>query len=444
MRRDLGAGRWWLRLPLLAALIASFALFAAACGGDDDEDEGTGGDNTPSATQPSGQTGPLKLGLLFPLTGDLSDFGPAFENAAMLAVGEINAAGGVNGQPIEVARGDDGTAVQQSVAEARRLVEIEGVNAIIGPAGSPMVLAVAESVTGPNEVLEVTSSATAPSLTLANDNDYLFRMPISDAAQGSVLADLAKEQSLDNICSLYVNTAYGKGLNDAFAAAFKDVGGTVTAQIPIEEQAATYASELGQCGDATTLLAISYPETAGIYLREALEGGRFENYLFVDGTKSDQLFAGLGWQNFEGSWGTAPGALNPRAQGAAFEAAYQAKYNSDPSQLPYLRETYDAVYAIALAAEAADSNDPTAIRDALRGVVNAPGTSISPGEDGWRAAVAALDGGGDIDYDGASSGLGLDDKGDVQQGAIEIWQIEGGAIVVKEVRPFDLTASSGG
>jgi len=448
MRQDRGDRPWWLKLPLLAALIAAISLAAIACGDDDDEDED--GDETPAATAPAGATEPaggggaLKIGLLFPFTGDLADFGPAFENAAMMAVEEINAAGGVNGQPIEVARGDDGTAVQQSVEEARRLVEIEGVDALIGPAGSPMVLAVAESVTGPNEILHFTSSGTAPSLTNANDNDFLFRTPISDAAQGSVLADLAQEQGLDNVCSLFINTAYGQGLNDSFVESFEALGGTVTAEVPIEEQAATYASELGQCGDATTLLAISYPETAGVYLREAVEGQLFENYLFVDGTKSDRQFAGLGWENFEGSYGTAPGALNPRAQGAAFEEAYRAKYGEDPTQLPFLRETYDAVYVVALAAQAAGSNDPVAMRDAVRDVTGSPGTTVSPGEEGWAAAVTALEAGEDIDYDGASSGLGLDENGDVLQGAIEIWRVEGSAIVVQEVRPFDLTASEGG
>lgn len=446
------AGRaWWLRLPVLAAIIAVFALAAIACGDDDDDDED--GDETPSATEPAGEATssapeadrPLKIGLLFPYTGSLGTFGEPFENAARLAVEEINAAGGVNGFPIEVAVGNDGTAVQQSLDEARRLIDIEGVDVLVGPAGSPMVLAVAESITGPGEVLHITTSATAPSLTAANDDDYLFRMPISDAAQGVVLADLAQEQSLDNICSLYVNTAYGQGLSNAFVEAFEGLGGTVTAAVPIEETAPSYATELGNCGDATTLLAISYPETAAVYLREAVEGGLFESYLFVDGTKSPEQFATLGWENFEGFYGTAPGALNPREQGATFEAAYLAKYPADdPTQRPFMRESYDAVYAIALAAQAAGSNDPTAIRDALRDVVNSPGTTINPGEEGWAAAVAALEAGDDIDYDGASSGLGLDEAGDVQQGAIEIWRVVGGAIVVQEVRPFDLTASEGG
>lgn len=446
MRSTTGSRAWWLRMPLLAALFVLIAGVAVACG-DDDEDDGAGGDETPAATagatEPAGGDvetgGPLKIGLLFPFTGDLQDFGPKFRNAATLAVEEINAAGGVLGQPIQVAEGDDGTSPQQGVAEARRLVDIESVHAIIGAAASGVTLQVAESVTGPSGVLEITSSATSNALTAANDNDFLFRTPISDEAQGAVLAAIASEQGYEKVCTLYTNNAYGQGLSERFADTFTAGGGTVSAQVPHEEQATSYASELGQCGDATTLVAISYPESAGVYLREAVEQKLFQNYLFVDGTKSDALFAGLGWENFEGSWGTAPGALDS-AIGDGFNARYETRFGESPTQLPFLRETYDAVYLIALAAQKAGSTDRTAIRDALRQIANPPGKSINPGEDGWKAALAALEAGDEVDYDGASSALNFDDAGDVLVGAIEVWQIEGTSIVVRETRPVDLTA----
>ncbi len=103
---------------------------------------------------------PLRIGTLFPLTGDLSDFGPGFTQAAELAVQHINDGGGVNGQPIELIPGDSGTAPQQAVEEARRLVELENVAAIIGPAGSGEALPVVESVTGPGSIVNISPSAT--------------------------------------------------------------------------------------------------------------------------------------------------------------------------------------------------------------------------------------------------------------------------------------------
>src|SRR5215211_4346003 len=193
------------------------------------------------------EVGPLRIAALFPFTGDLSDFGQPFLDAAELAVNEINAAGGVHGQPIELVQGDSATSPQQAVEEARRLIELEGVSAIVGPAGSGETLPVAESVTGPGGVLEITMSATSPALTIANDNDFLFRTTISDVSHGIVMADVAREQGYDSACVLYVNNAYGQGLSDAFAERFTSEGGTLTAQVPVEQEQASYASELTAC-----------------------------------------------------------------------------------------------------------------------------------------------------------------------------------------------------
>lgn len=428
------AGGWW---RWLVAAIAIGALVGAACGEEEEEAQETP-QASPEATRPAGEPGALKIGFLAPFTGDLSDFGPAFFNAAKLAVKEINEAGGVNGQPVELVQADDGTNPEQAVQEARRLVEVEGVSAIIGPASSGATIQVAESVTGPNGVLEITPSATSPALSTLDDNDYLFRTPISDAAQGKILADLANEQGFKSACVMYTNDAYGQGLTQAFVSAFEALGGTVTAQVPHEQQQASYASELQRCteGNPDVLVAVSFPQSARVYLREAIEQNLVENFLFVDGTKSGEMFAELGWEHFEGMFGTEPGALDTEA-GKAFDDRYAAEYGSVPA-LPFLRQSYDAVYAIALAAQKAGSNDPTAIRDALREVTAAPGVKITPGVDGWKAALEALASGQDVDLDGASSNLEFDENGDIVEGAIQIWKIEGGQIVAVETRPVNL------
>lgn len=394
---------------------------------------------TEASASPEASGDGLKIGMLVPFTGDLSDFGPAFWNSAELAVEEINSAGGVLGQPIILVRADDGTSPQQGVEEARRLVEIERVSAIIGAAASGVTLPVAEQVTGPAGVVQISPASTSPALTVANDNDFLFRTTISDAAQGVVLAALAQEQGFATACTMYTNNAYGQGLSEVFTEEFERLGGTVTTQIPHEQEQASYASEIATCtaDNPDVLAAISYPESARVYMREAVEQGAVEQFLFVDGTKSEEMFADLGWEHFEGMWGTAPGALDTDA-GAAFDDAYEAKFGRRP-ELPFLREVYDAVYVIALAAEKAGSTDPTAIRDALRDIANAPGETILPGPDGWAQAVELLAAGEDINYEGAASPADFDENGDVLKGAIEVWRVQDGAIVVQETREIDLS-----
>jgi ABC-type branched-subunit amino acid transport system substrate-binding protein len=419
------AARHW-GLRAIAALLLVMPLIATHAG------QGVG-------AQDEGE--PLRIAVLFPFTGDLSDFGQPFLQAAELAVNQINEAGGVLGQPMELVQGDSATSPQQAVEEARRLIELEGVSAIVGPAGSGETLPVAESVTGPSGVLQITMSATSPALTIANDSDFLFRTVISDAAQGLVLGDLARELGYESACVMYVNNAYGQGLSEAFAARFTEQGGTVTAQVPHEQEQASYASEVATCtdGDPDVLVAPAYPESARVFLRELVEGGDPPAVLFTDGTKSPDMFEELGWDVFEGSYGTAAGSPETDA-GTEFDQAWQDAYGEMPA-LPYLKEINDAVYLIALAAEKAGSTDPTAMRDALREIANEPGTVVGPGVEGWPVAVEAVGAGDDINYEGAAGSVDFDENGDISKGTIEVWKVEGGQIVTDETRDVDLTAA---
>jgi ABC-type branched-subunit amino acid transport system substrate-binding protein len=309
------------------------------------------------------------------------------------------------------------------VAEARRLVDIAGVHAIVGAAASGVTLPVAESVTVPNKILQISMASTSPALTEVEDDDYLFRTPISDAAQGVVLADLVEDLGFTSVCTMYVNNAYGQGLSENFAAAYT---GTVTAQVShTAETATTYASELNQCveGDPEALLALSYPTGQGdVYLKEAIEGDIIDQFVFCDGTKSDAMFDKLGWAPFDGMQGTAPGALETEF-GSTFDDAFESKYGY-LYQTPFNRETYDAVVLIALAAEKAGSTDPADITAALRDVANTPGELAGPGADAVADALAAVQAGTDIDYQGAAGSIEFDENGDILVGAIEIWRVD--------------------
>ena len=417
MKDWLRGHRW-----LAVAVVTVVALFvAAACGG------GGGDEEAPTATPAEGEAPgavtPLKIGVLVAFTGDLSDFGPAHENAARLAAKQINEAGGVLGQPIEIVTGDTGTDPTQGVQEARRLVEVEGVQVILGALASGVTLPIAESVSGPEGVVQISPASTSPALTEANDNDFLFRTTISDAAQGVVLAQLAQEEGFTVVCTMYINNAYGQGLSEIFAQNFEAAGGQVSAQVPHESEQASYQSELNQCteGNPDAVAAIAYPESAGVFLREAIEAG-VTRFLFVDGTKSADMFEQLGWENFDGMRGTAPFALD-LPTGRAFDEAYAAEYGETPP-LPFMREMYDAVYLVALAAQRAGSTDPAAIRDALRDIANPPGEVVNPGTEGFQRALELLANGEDINYEGAAGPVDLDENGDTLIGGIEIWRVD--------------------
>jgi len=398
-------------LPIVISLAVVLALVIGGC--------------APKA----GEAIPLKIGQRNSFTGDLSDFGGAHRNAGQLAADHINLAGGIQGIPIELVARDTATNPVQGVDSARALVDIDRVAAVVGALSSGVSIAVAESVTGPRQILQISAASTSPAITVLADGDFLFRTTVSDAAQGVVMGRLARELGYDTASALYINNAYGQGLAEAFKASFEAEGGKILALVPHESVQPTYTSELSKAteGDPDVLVAISYPESGQIYLREALEGGYIDTFIFCDGTKSPDMNEAIGADKLEGTYGTAAGSSLTDAR-RTFEADYEAAFALVPP-LPYMDTTYDAVVLIALAAEkAGTTTDSAAIRDALREVANSPGEVVGPGVDGIAKALQLIRDGKDINYEGAGGSQDFDENGDVVS-TIEIWKITGGEIV---------------
>ena len=273
----------------LLALVAAAALLGACDDGD------SGGD---SDGRNEGE--PLRIGYLADRSGSLAELGDVVSVGVELAVQHVNEAGGVNGRDIELFFGDTMVNPTQGVEEARRLVEIEGVQAIVGAISSTVTLAVTESVTGPSGIVMITPSASSPAFSTANDNDFLFRSAPSDVAKGVVLAALAEEEGLDNVGLLYRDDAYGQGSAEVFTNSFS---GTVTAASYSALGQTTYLAELQQAasGGAELLVVIAFPGEAEVFLRESIENDIFTNFVFADATRSEDLAAKIGPEHLDGT-----------------------------------------------------------------------------------------------------------------------------------------------
>ena len=151
------------------------------------------------ATSISALAEPLKIGVLVPLTGDLQSYGEPALKAAQLAAKEINAAGGVLGEDVEISSGDTQTSPQPGVAAAQKLVNIEGVNAIMGALSSGVTIPVAQSVAKAEQIPQVSSASTSPVITSLDDDDFLFRTVPSDAFQGVALSEVTQEKGYENV-----------------------------------------------------------------------------------------------------------------------------------------------------------------------------------------------------------------------------------------------------
>ena len=367
----------------------------------------------------------MQIGTVFPETGDLSFVGKDRHAAVSFAFELVNEAGGVNGKRIEALHRDSGTDPEVGKSAASALISEHGVPAIIGAASSGVTMAIAEDVTIPSGVLQISPSSSSSLITTLDDDDLVFRTTFSDVIAGQVAAELAREIGWDNVATTHVSNAYGTSLSTNFSDHFQALGGNVTAQISHDKGQSSYGSELKQAavGDPEALITIAYTDSSHTLLREAVDDGYFKEFLFFTPAYNQELFDAVGVDSFEGSYGTKAGAkLTPERKWFFENFANRKRGNIE---IPHLSEAFDAGLMIALAIEKADSEDPFAIRDALREIASPPGVVVGPQD--VAKAFELVRAGKDIDYVGAAGQLDFDANGDVN-GTVEIWRIKDGEI----------------
>ena len=399
--------RWGLRFASTAVrwvLICALLLASAvACG-----------DGTENADNVSA----LKLGLLLDFSAGSAEKARDRERAFDLAVKHINAAGGVLGRPVETVSRDSTRDPAVAVEEARRMIEEDGVHALVGPNSSGNSLPVVEQVAGPAAIPVISPSATSPFLTSAADSDFFFRTALSDSAQGPVLARVTRDRGFTNVGLVYRDDAWGRGLFESFAAAWT---GALQAVVLAPGQT-TFLPELQESasGGAEALVVLTFEAEAAVVIREAVESGLYSEFMLGDALKSPALGSAVAGA-LAGAYGTAGVAAPESAASDDWDAAFVAAYGNPP-EYAYVRETYDATVALALAAQAAGSVDGAAIRDQLRSVGSGPGTVITPTAEGVAGALRILGEGGTVDYEGAATTMDWDSNGDLRRGHIGVWR----------------------
>jgi ABC-type branched-subunit amino acid transport system substrate-binding protein len=213
-------------------------------------------------------TGPaLKIGTLLPLTGNLAFLGPPEVAGAKLAIQDINAAGGVLGQPVALVEGDSGDA---STDTATQTVDRElqaGVNAIIGAASSGVSLTVIDKITRAG-VLEFSPANTSDQFTTYNDNGLYFRTAPPDKLQSRALADLISEDGNNTVGILATNDPYGTGLaeNTRQNLVSGGLADNAVKVIVYDPQAANYDSEVQQMKtfNPDAIVVIGFEESSRI------------------------------------------------------------------------------------------------------------------------------------------------------------------------------------
>lgn len=355
----------------------------------------------------------VKIGALMDVTGPLASFVPPLMNAVNLAIKDVNDNGGLLDGKAVIVVGDSQAAAQPAVDAANKLVNVENVVAIMGALASSSTIAAANAVSIPAGVVQLSPTSTSPAMTDLKDNDLIFRLVPSDNYQGDVLARIVLDEGIKKVAITYVNNDYGVGIGNTFNEAFKKAGGEVTAFERHEDKKNSYRSELATLakGEPEALVVIAYASGSGSKIvKQAIEAGLFDRFVGTDGMRDDQLIKEVGADALKTSFFSSPTSPAESEATARLHEAFNKEYGEGADK-PFVDQTYDATFLVALAIEKAGSADRGKISQALRDIASAPGEVVGPGE--WAKAKQLIKDGKDINYEGAGGSYEFDEHGDV-------------------------------
>ena len=304
----------------------------------------------------------IKVAVAGPMTGKNASFGAQFRDGAQQAVDDINKAGGVLGQQLQLSIGDDACDPRQAVSVANQLAS-QGVKLVAGHFCSGSSIP-ASKVYAEEGVLEISPGSTNPDYT-DKGSWATFRLCGRDDQQGQVAGDyIASHFKADKIAVLNDNTAYGKGLADQTEKELEAKGvkpALVAAYTPGEKDYSALVSRLKDAGIGVIYLG-GYHTEAGLIIRQAKEQGM--SPILVGG---DALVTKEFWQIAgpagEGAMMTFSPDLGKRPDAAAVVAKFKDR-GIDPEG--YTLYSYAAVQVWAEAAAKAGGTDPHKVADTLK------------------------------------------------------------------------------
>lgn len=371
----------------VALALAGLALLLAACG------------KSPGTGQNAAADLVVSIGAAAPLTGPQAHLGKDNENGTRMAIDDANAKGIVIGgrkAHFELASEDDQADPKTATIVAQKLAD-DKVNGVIGHLNSGTSIPAAK-IYSDNGIPQISPSATAVAYT-AQGFSTAFRVMANDAQQGHVLGEYAaKNLAAKRIAVIDDRTAYGQGLADEFIKAATAGGAQIVAREYTNDKAMDFTAVLTAVkGKRPDLLFYGGMDAQGGPLAKQLKALELNaKFMTGDGGKTPE-FIKLAGAAAEGTYASLPGVpLDRMPGGKAFAERFIAKYGAIQLYAPYC---YDAVNVMIAAMQQAGSADPEKYLPALR----------------------------DSAYDGVTARIQFDQKGDLKNGAITVYQVQHGA-----------------
>ena len=369
-----------------AIALSATAMLLAACG--------KGGDKSAAAPVDGVE---VKIGHVAPLTGPIAHLGKDNENGARLALEEINKAGlTIDGKKVvlTLVPEDDAEDPKTATQVAQKLVDAKVVG-VVGHLNSGTSIP-ASKIYSDAGIIQISPSATNPDYTKQGFKTT-YRLVATDAQQGPALANyVSKTLNAKTVAIIDDSTQYGKGLADEFEKTVKASGVKVVTREASNNKATDFKAILTKIKGSKpdVIMYGGMDATGGPLTKQAAELGIKAKIVGGDGMCTEKLAELAGDAVVNVTCSEAGKALSKMAQGADFQKRYKERFNTDVQI--YAPFTYDAVYVLVDAMKRANSTDPAKI------LVVMPDTKMN----------------------GLVGNIAFDDKGDMKEGVITLYDFK--------------------
>ena len=341
--------------------------------------------------------GPVKVGVMGPMTGKWASEGQEMKEVVALLADELNAKGGAGGMKFEIIVEDDAGDPRQAALAAQRLVT-KGVAAVIGTYGSAVTEA-SQNIYSEAKVVQIATGSTAVRLT-EKGLKLFFRTCPRDDEQGAVAVATIAKMGWKNVAILHDNTTYAKGLAEEAKGPLEKKGVKIVfydALTPGQNDYTAILTKMKGANPDGIFFTGYYPE-AGLLLKQAKQMNWKVPFMGGDACNNPDLVKIAGKDAAAGFYFLTAPLPKDLPTAKDFLASFKKKYNKEPASI-YAVLAGDAFKVIAAAVEGTKSGEAAKIADFLHGKL--------------------------MEYPGLTGKISFNDKGDRVGEVYRVYKVDG-------------------
>jgi ABC-type branched-subunit amino acid transport system substrate-binding protein len=346
-------------------------------------------------------SGPVTYGVLSCFTGRLASLGQAMIQGSKVAQSEINSAGGVLGQKVQLTTGDTGCDVADGITAVNQMLT-KNPSGVIGP--ETQEINGVEPILDANHVVDEFQGGDT-----ARDHQtdpYFFRDSPSDSQLGVAMALYAHQKGYQRAVMLFYSDPAAQTFLKPVSETFTHLGGTILKTIIVTPDQTSYLSQVRQAIAAHPQVIFTQedPPTASVLFREFKQlGGQSIPWVGTDVTSGSDYLKAIGYSTAHSVLTSVFGTSVTGAANTAFLDLFNHLYPSQKSVGPLANANYayDAVISLALAEDYAKTLNGTTVAHDMTKVTNPPGTPCYT----YSTCLKLIKEGKKINYEGASGDL---------------------------------------